>query len=66
MKIGEAGDQSKRPDALLHDGPFADEFIDANLRLLLKIIVYLPSRSSWSSAAALELESTPRVPRERI
>ena len=41
MKIGDAGDQSKRANALFHNGPFADEFIDANLRLLLEIIVYL-------------------------
>lgn len=66
MKICEAGNQSKRPDALFHDGSFADEFIDANLRLLLKIIVYLRNRSGWNSAVALELESAPRVPRGRI
>jgi hypothetical protein len=41
IKIGDGGDRSRNPHVLLDDSPFADESIDANLRLFLKIIVYL-------------------------
>jgi len=42
IKTRYTGEGSREPYALLDDRPFADKLIDANLRLLLKIIVYLP------------------------
>jgi hypothetical protein len=65
MKIGDGGDRSRNPHALLDDSPFADESIDANLRLLLKIIVYLKSRSGLELSSP-GLEGAPRVRRQKI
>jgi hypothetical protein len=66
MKIGDGGDRSRNPHVLLDDSPFADESIDANLRLLLKIIVYLKKADQGLELSSHGLEGAPRVRRQKI